>query len=86
MKQFGVRLFDPTYRSRVFGLTAGILLFLIPILGWNPLLLLWAVHLCFSYRETSSRPIRIFYCALVLLLAALILRNLIVGFYAFSIM
>ena len=58
------------------------LAFLIPILGWNPLLLLWIVNGCLSYKEAKSNSIKIFNAVLVLLFGVLFIINLFLGFLA----
>lgn len=58
------------------------LAFLIPILGWNPLLLLWIVNGCFCYKEAKSNKIKCFYFTLVILFGILVTFNLCLNFFA----
>ena len=75
-------ILNPDRRYVLFiGISFG-LAFLIPILGWNPLLLLWIVNGCLSYKEAKSNSIKIFNAVLVLLFGVLFIINLFLGFLA----
>ena len=63
------------------GISMG-LVFLIPRVGWNPLLLLWIVNGCFCYKESKSNKIRFFYSVLVILLGILFTFNLCLHLFA----
>ena len=74
-------ILNPDRRYVLFiGISFG-LAFLIPILGWNPLLLLWIVNGCLSYKEAKSNSIKIFNAVLVLLFGVLFIINLFLGFF-----
>ena len=60
------------------------LAFLIPILGWNPLLLLWIVNGCLGYKEAKCNSIRILNVALVVLFGVLFTSNLFLVFLHLS--
>ena len=67
-------ILNPDRRYVLFiGISFG-LAFLIPILGWNPLLLLWIVNGCLSYKEAKSNSIKIFNAVLVLLFGVIIYK------------
>jgi len=75
-------ILNPDRRYVLFiGISFG-LAFLIPILGWNPLLLLWIVNGFLSYKEAKSNSIKIFNAVLVLLFGVLFIINLFLGFLA----
>lgn len=63
------------------GISVG-LAFLIPLLGWNPLLLLWIVNWCFCYKETTSGILRLFYAILAVLFGILFVCNLCLHVFA----
>ena len=56
--------------------------FLIPLTGWNPILLLWETDLYFSYRKSTNKKIKIFYAVAIALLAMLIFSNALTRFIA----
>lgn len=72
---------NPDCRYILFmGISFG-LAFLIPILGWNPLLLLWIVNGCLGYKEARFNSIKIFNAVLVLLFGLLFANNLLLVFF-----
>ncbi len=73
---------DPVKRSGLVSVVSCGLAFLIPVTGWNPLLLLWTANFCFAYKENLHRTVRFFYGAAALLLLAMAAFNLTMRFFA----
>lgn len=65
----------------VTGISFG-LAFLIPIVGWNPLLLLWIVNGYFCYKEERVNKMRFFYTILMILFGIVFIFNLCLHFWA----
>lgn len=74
------RISNPTCRNKVLGILACIFVLLVPNLGWNPLLLLWCIHLSFLIKETTSKTIKTINLALLVFAILLICLNLIMRF------
>lgn len=69
-------------RYRLFNwLSIGFAL-LIPLCGWNPLLILWTINAFLCYKETQHSKIRFFYVILGILFLFLTILNLSMGAYA----
>ena len=51
--------------------------FLIPVTGWNPILILWLINLFFGYKENRKNKSRYFY------LGAMVFVGLLIGFNLF---
>lgn len=66
---------DPVARERLFTLLFAVMVFLLPVWGWNPLLLLWLVKIACIYKETNSRGVHVFYCFMALTCIAMITLN-----------
>ena len=77
MREFRLWIKDPTARHKVFFLLAIILLLLVPLLGWNPLLLLWGMELIVLFWNSRERSLRIFYALMALVPLGLFLANLV---------
>ncbi len=59
----------------LFTLISCVLIFLFPILGWNPLIVLWIINCAIVYKETDSKKVRIFCIVLAAVFAAMIIIN-----------
>lgn len=70
----------PNRRYILFTGISFVLAFLIPILGWNPLLLLWIINGCLCYKEAKSSKNKFFYIILVILFGVLFTFNLCLRF------
>ena len=75
MKTVSGILRDRERRFRLFSILSIALVFLLPVVGWDPMLALWLVHLVCLYRETPQRPMRVFYGCMMALALGLILLN-----------
>ena len=75
-------LSDSRKRNKVFAWISCVMAFLIPLTGWNPILLLWETDLYFSYRKSTNKKIKIFYAVAIALLAILIFSNALTRFIA----
>jgi len=77
MKWFFRKLYDPTFRNCLVSVLSVLLSFLIPVTGWNPILVLWLINLYFGYKENQNNKTKYFY------LCALILVGVLIGFNLF---
>lgn len=66
---------EPGRRYVLISMTSCVLLFLVPLWGWTPLLVLWLAGSCLSYRDAGRSGIRFLHAALAVLFAALALMN-----------
>ena len=69
-------ILNPRQRYCIFAFISCGFAFLYPLVGWNPILLLWIVNAFFAYRETRLSKIRFIHVAIALILAILVLINL----------
>lgn len=70
-------------RNHLFAWLAFVFIFLFPVLGWNPLLLLWTINACFSYKEAGNSKIRYIHALLAVIFTLLLVSNLIVRIKVF---
>ena len=77
---FIAKLMSSSAGKKLVGLLFSVLPFLIPVLGWNPLLLLWLAKIACAYKETTSRGIHLFYCFMALICITMIIMNLYMRF------
>lgn len=68
---------NPHNRYRLFTGLSFILTFFIPLFGWNPLLIVWAINSYYSYKETCNSMVRRFHVLLAFAFTLLIVHNLI---------
>jgi len=81
-KFFDNWIFNPTRRYSLFtGISFGFA-FLIPVFGWNPLLLLWIVNGCLCCKEAESNPLKVLHAILVIVFGLLFAFNLCLNLYA----
>ncbi len=71
----------PSRRYRLFAWISFGFMFLFPLLGWNPLLILWTVNACLSCREACHSKMRYLHVAMALVFLAMILINFSMFFY-----
>ncbi len=74
------KISDGIWRGKLFGLVSVALLFLFPITGWIPLLLLWCVHLFFLGRASDNRASKWIYWGAFSVLVLLIILNIVLYF------
>ena len=73
---------NPVYRIRTMLVLTCLFLFLFPFIGWNPLLILWTISLCFVVYELRHSKIRFFYIGIIVVFIAMIVFNLVMRFRA----
>ena len=69
-------ILTPNRRYRLVTALSFGFLFLIPLLGWNPILILLSVNACLAYKETKGSEIRFFHGIMIVLCFILIVSNL----------
>lgn len=77
MKRFFHKLLDPTFRNCFVSVLSVCLGFLIPVIGWNPILILWLINLFFGYKENRENKTKYFY------LGTMVFVGLLIGFNLF---
>ena len=68
-----IRVSDRRYQ--LFTLVSFGLAFLIPLVGWDPLLILWIINACLGYRENAHSKIRFVHAAVAAVFLILLLMN-----------
>lgn len=84
IKRFFKKLHDSTFRNCLISVLSVCLGFLIPLTGWNPILVLWLVNLFFGYKENKKNTFKYFYIIAIILLSILIGINLFLKLFTVS--
>lgn len=67
---------DSHYRYKVTSALSFLLILLLPVIGWNPLLILWMINLFLSAKVSASKRMRTFYIILSIIPCIFIIFNL----------
>lgn len=76
LQSFRSRMEEPVSRCRFLQAFYVLLAFLIPVIGWNPILALGVVRSIIHYRKNADSRFRFVFAAIGALFSALILVNL----------
>ena len=73
------RAVSPERRYYVFTILSFVLLFLLPQIGWNAVLIIWVINAYLGYREKKNSPVRFAHIVVGILLVLLLAVNIVMG-------
>lgn len=77
LKKYAKWFLTPNHRYYIFTLLSIGLIFLFPLVGWNPILIFWIINACLAYREQKLSKIRFVHIAIAFILIILVMLNII---------